>query len=1499
LWSGTTNWTGGTVASGTDAVANFDNLTLPANNTVHLNGSYTVGQLTFGDQGNAYGWTLDNNGSSSNVLTLNTSTSIAPVIDVVNQSATISATLSGSQGLTLAGGGILNLTGSSNYTGVTNVSSGTLVLGSAANNSLYSTGLKVDLDPTQSTINTSGGVITSVSDISGSSNNASSGYGSVTLSTINGHKAFSFNSSGLAVSSYSATTKPETVIAVIDPSSVTGPSAIVGPNDGSSKGGLELRLNGGKLDALDAATTDYGSSSSSVSANAVSVIAYSFNSSAASYYINGNSAGSGSVPTFTNSGTLTIGYKATNSGPSSTASGEFFAGTMGTVLVYNTALTAAQISSITSYLTSEYAAASTTLGTTEVLLSSSSSNLSVASNSQSISSLAGVAGSNVYLGAGVLTVGADGTSTVFAGNISDTGTGAVGTGGELVKVGAGTLNLSGSVLNTGGAQVSAGTLLVSGTYGTSGPTLVSGGTLSITGTDSDTGLHTLSGGTMSISGTNSTTGAFNISSGANLTLSGTSTATGPITVSGGTLTLVANTGNINTSNATSSVIGSPSAITYGNNLGTATIQLRSDTSVTFTNAGPTGGTGGYPNGTTINFDVNNVGLGSTTASGAPQTPQTLTLGSTTSGASGFATYVTTINVTGGNGYTLAIPTISQAYGTSLALNASTANLSIPGGITNVGQLTVNGAGNTSLGTITGAGPLIKSGAGKLTLSGSSTYSGATNISAGTLALSSTGGWTATSGISIASGATLDVSANPSFTLPSSTTVLNGSGTILGNYNHSTGILQPGTSTTIGTLTVNGTLGLTGGSVNLTISGSNNSTGGTYNDLLNVTGALDLSGTTTLNLSPVTPTLPSGTTWTVISYNGSAPVGTGTINVSTSAFSVITLPNAIELKYNSGSVGTDLWTGSVNTTWDTSTANFVPFGSSSTPISFTNGDSVLFNDSSTVTNVSLASALSPSSVTVNSNTSNYTFNGSGSITGAASLTKQGSSTLTISGSNTYTGTTTISGGTVIVNNTTGVALGTGPIVIAANATLQVGDGGADGIINPSNSSSPITDNGLLAFNTSSSLSPPSTITGTGAVYYNVGSIGVGNVNTYSGGTTIAGGIITAYEPTSFGTGPVVITGGYILTDFGADFPNNFNLSGTAIHTGGSSVSEIGGTTILANNTTIAEDGHSGLIFGSSVTSSNNSNLILPAGGYGVTFDGNVSLGSGQIQSSTIVTLNPASASSITISSSITGSGSVVHSGSGTTTLSGSNSYTGGTNVSAGTLVVTSSNGLPVGGALTIGSGATVQAAAHTGGPSNVSVLQVSTLSNSGTLNLTNNSLAIASGSTVASVTTQVAAAYNGGLWNGTSSSGGVITSTTAASDSTYLTAIGVATGLTSFDGVSVPSTDILVKYTYYGDTNLDGAIDGSDYTNIDNGFLNNMTGWQNGDFNYDNVVDGSDYTLIDNAYNTQGTSLGTNPATLIASNTAQIAGSSAVPEPTTLGLLGIGAVGLIGRRRRHH
>jgi regulation of enolase protein 1 (concanavalin A-like superfamily) len=123
-------------------------------------------------------------------------------------------------------------------------------------------------------------------------------------------------------------------------------------------------------------------------------------------------------------------------------------------------------------------------------------------------------------------------------------------------------------------------------------------------------------------------------------------------------------------------------------------------------------------------------------------------------------------------------------------------------------------------------------------------------------------------------------------------------------------------------------------------------------------------------------------------------------------------------------------------------------------------------------------------------------------------------------------------------------------------------------------------------------------------------------------------------------------------------------------------------------------------------------------------------------------------------------------------------------------------------------------------------------------------------------------YNSGgaIWGGTG-----ITSSTAAADASHLTALGEMSNnyhgsaiYSTFDGQAAVASDVLVKFTYVGDANLDGQVDGSDYTKVDNGFNNQLSGWSNGDFNYDGIVNGSDYTLIDNAFNTQSTPISSSP-----------------------------------------
>ena len=76
---------------------------------------------------------------------------------------------------------------------------------------------------------------------------------------------------------------------------------------------------------------------------------------------------------------------------------------------------------------------------------------------------------NYFLGSKQLTVGGNNLSTEVSGVIQDSGT-AGGTGGSLVKVGAGTLVLSGANTYSGPTTITAGTLQL-GNGGTSGSIL--------------------------------------------------------------------------------------------------------------------------------------------------------------------------------------------------------------------------------------------------------------------------------------------------------------------------------------------------------------------------------------------------------------------------------------------------------------------------------------------------------------------------------------------------------------------------------------------------------------------------------------------------------------------------------------------------------------------------------------------------------------------------------------------------------------------------------------------------------------------------------------------------------------------------------------------------------------------------------------------------------------------------------------------------------------------
>ena len=372
-------------------------------------------------------------------------------------------------------------------------------------------------------------------------------------------------------------------------------------------------------------------------------------------------------------------------------------------------------------------------------------------------------------------------------------------------------------------------------------------------------------------------------------------------------------------------------------------------------------------------------------------------------------------------------------------------------------------------------------------------------------------------------------------------------------------------------------------------------------------------------------------------------------------------------------------------------------------------------------------------------------------------------------------------------------------------------------------------------------------------------------------------------------------------------SNIIVSGSNSYTGGTNVSggnlTLGSATALPANSALtlsALDLPSGVLDLNSYSASVSSLTVLsgpqtaPTGSVAQIINTNASAGTA-VLTYTGTLANPSNFSGIiTDNAGSGGATTALLVTSGSLTLSHANYYAGSTNVSGGTLTLGAAGALPSGTNLTVGTNASV-IVSNLGAEAAVTV---GSLSVTGKLDLNNNGLAVHN-SSVGAVTTLLSNGYNKGKWNGSTG----IVSTTAASDTTHLTTLGVilnnvdgstplfGTGaaLGQFNGTSPLATDVLVKYTYYGDTNLDGIVDGTDYSRIDNGFANHLAGWANGDLNYDNVINGSDYTLIDNAFNQQGASL----ATAVAAS--QVA-TAAVPEPTSLGLLGLGAAGLLGRRR---
>jgi hypothetical protein len=111
------------------------------------------------------------------------------------------------------------------------------------------------------------------------------------------------------------------------------------------------------------------------------------------------------------------------------------------------------------------------------------------------------------------------------------------------------------------------------------------------------------------------------------------------------------------------------------------------------------------------------------------------------------------------------------------------------------------------------------------------------------------------------------------------------------------------------------------------------------------------------------------------------------------------------------------------------------------------------------------------------------------------------------------------------------------------------------------------------------------------------------------------------------------------------------------------------------------------------------------------------------------------------------------------------------------------------------------------------------------------------------------------------------------------------------GQEVDDTSVLLRYTRYGDANVDGLVNLADFNRLASNFgLAAGANWDQGDFNYDGIVNLADFNRLAANFGLQASVNGPTPDDWAAL-------AAAVPEPSMLGLVGVSAFSALQRRRR--
>jgi len=219
----------------------------------------------------------------------------------------------------------------------------------------------------------------------------------------------------------------------------------------------------------------------------------------------------------------------------------------------------------------------------------------------------------------------------------------------------------------------------------------------------------------------------------------------------------------------------------------------------------------------------------------------------------------------------------------------------------------------------------------------------------------------------------------------------------------------------------------------------------------------------------------------------------------------------------------------------------------------------------------------------------------------------------------------------------------------------------------------------------------------------------------------------------------------------------------------------------------------------------------------------------------------------------------------------------------------------GGSITVGgAGSSAQATVSSFSQTSVTVADLGTLSVSSvvpaptnlanTLSITGSGkLDLANGTLITSTSSNTIRqylinGYHNGAWNGTSgidSSNANASYNIPASNGGHSTALGYSSG-TTIAALGLTAGQTLVKYTIYGDANLDGIVDINDLNIVLSNFLSgNPATWDTGDFYYAGETDISDLNaVLSNFFDTA-------PTTVRAAKAAARASASTASTAKTL------------------